>query len=403
MKRRTFLAGSAFASNLKSYSAAGGRANVDQALRSGIGRREIPAEVGMFSDHKGMLYAGAFGTRDSAGPAPGLDAIFNIASMTKAITSVAAMQLVEQGKLDLSEPVSRHLPQLAGLDVLEGFDPSGAPQLRPVRTPVTLRHLLAHTGGFCYDLWDEKMFRYSSAKLANSPGEPGPLMFDPGTRWQYGQGVDWAGRLVEAISGATLEEYFQQKILGPLGMSDTSYILPETKFDRRVSTYRRGPDGKLQENQRKLPARPKTFNGGGGLYSTAGDYVRFMQMILNEGRGVNGARILKPASVEAMMSNQIGELTAGKMKSFRPEVSADVDIQPGKAQKWGLGFLINTAPYEGGRSAGTLAWAGLYNTFFWIDPKRGRCGVLMMQFLPFVDKEAVGLLDEFERAVYKEL
>jgi CubicO group peptidase (beta-lactamase class C family) len=165
--------------------------------------------------------------------------------------------------------------------------------------------------------------------------------------------------------------------------------------------YRRQDDGTLAHKPREFPAPPKVFNGGGGLYSTAGDYGRFMQMILGKGRGVNGARILEAGTVESMEINQIGESTAGKMKSYRPDMSSDVDIQPGFDEKWGLGFLINTTPYAGGRSAGSLAWAGLYNTFFWIDPERSLCAVLLMQFLPFVDKEAVGLLGDFERAVYR--
>jgi len=215
--------------------------------------------------------------------------------------------------------------------------------------------------------------------------------------------VDWAGRLVESISGATLEDYFQDKILRPLGMNDTSYIVPESKFERLVTAYHREPGGALQQDGRKLPARPAAFNGGGGLYSTAADYMEFMRMILNQGDGPNGARILKPQTVESMFRTQIGELSAGKMKSFRPATSSDVDIQPGHTEKWGLGFLINTTPYSGGRSAGSGAWAGLFNTFFWIDPQGDRCGVLLMQYLPFVDKEAVGLLDEFEKAVYRQL
>jgi methyl acetate hydrolase len=404
IERRTFLAaGAVAASNLNAYFAEGGPSRVDETLRSGIARRKIPAAVGMVADRNETLYAGAFGKRDSSGPPVGADALFNIASMTKAITTVAALQLVEQGKVDLSEPVAKHLPQLANLDVLEGFDAAGKPSLRPAKTQITLRHLLAHTSGLCYDIWDEQMFRYASTKPANAPGKPGPLMFEPGTRWQYGQGVDWAGRLVETLSGASLEDYFQQKILRPLGMNDTSYNLPESKFDRLVSSYRRDQNGILLENERKLPAPRTTFNGGGGQYSSAADYIRFMQMILNHGMGPNKERILKSQTVESMMTNQIGELTAGKMKSFRPGTSADVDIQPGHTQKWGLGFLINTTPYAGGRSAGSLAWAGLFNTFYWIDPKRRKCAVLMMQYLPFVDKEAVGLLNDFEQAVYRNL
>jgi methyl acetate hydrolase len=237
------------------------------------------------------------------------------------------------------------------------------------------------------------MFRYTS-KHPESPSVPGPLMFEPGKRWQYGRGLDWTGRLVEAISGLTLEEYFQQNIFRPLGMQDTSYILQASKFERLVSNYERVQNGDLKQEDRELPAPPKSFNGGGGLFSTASDYIRFMQMILNRGTGPNNTRILKPNTIDSMEGNP------GKMKTFRPNLSSDVDIQPGHTEKWGLGFLINTTPYAGGRSAGSLAWAGLYNTFYWIDPKRDFCAVILMQFLPFVDKEAVGLLNDFERAVY---
>jgi methyl acetate hydrolase len=404
INRRAFLAvAGGAATSFSSLFAAGDSAGVDETLRSGIGRRKIPAVVGMVGSETKTLYAGAFGTRDSSGVPVRVDSIFAIASMTKAVTTVAALQLVEQGKVDLDEPIAGRLPQLANLDVLEGFDAAGKPSIRPAKTPITLRHLLTHTSGLCYDTWDGNMFRYASAKPAASPAKPGPLMFEPGKRWQYGQGVDWAGRLVETISGTTLENYFQEKILRPLGMEDTSYILPAAKFDRLVGRYHRENGGGLQQDERKLPAPPATFNGGGGLYSTAADYVRFMQMILNHGTGPNNVRILQAKTVESMMTNQIGELTAGKMKSFRPDTSSDVDIQSGRTEKWGLGFLINTTPYAGGRSAGSLAWAGLFNTFYWIDPKQRRCAVILMQYLPFVDKEAVGLLDDFERVTYRNL
>ncbi|MDQ2945158.1 MAG: beta-lactamase family protein [Acidobacteriota bacterium] len=379
-----------------------GSSRIDETLSSGVGRRKIPAAVGMVATESKTLYQGAFGTRDSSGVPIRVDSIFGIASMTKAITTVAALQLVEQGKVKLDEPVSKHLPKLENLEVLDGFDPAtGKPILRPARTPITLKHLLTHTSGLCYDIWDGDAFRYTSqTKGQAASGKVGPLMFEPGTRWQYGLGVDWAGRLVEAVSGLNLEDYFQTKILGPLEMRDTSYILAASKFERLASSYQRQADATLKQDERKPPAPPKEFNGGGGLYSTTGDYVRFMQMILRKGRGLNHAQILAAKTVESMEVNQIGESTAGKMKSYQPDLSSDVDMQPGSTEKWGLGFLINTTPYPGGRSAGSLAWAGLRNTFFWIDPKRSLCAVLMMQFLPFVDKEAMGLLGDFERAVY---
>jgi methyl acetate hydrolase len=398
INRREFSLGVILGAQAARLFATGAASKIDETLRTGIAQRKIPAAVAMAASAHGVVYSGAFGTRDSAGAPVAADSIFGIASMTKAITTVAALQLVEQGKVKLDEPVSRHLPQLEKLEVLESFDADGKPRMRPARTAVTLKHLLTHTSGICYDIWDADMFRYTS-QAGPVPAVP-PLMFEPGTRWQYGMGIDWTGRLVEKLSGMSLEDYFQAKILGPLEMKDTSYLLPASKFDRLVATYAKQPDGSLKQNPRVPPPTPKEFNGGGGLFSTTGDYVRFMQMILGKGQGNNKARILQPKTVESMEINQIGSATAGKMKSLRPSLSSDVDIQPGATEKWGLGFLINTTAYNGGRSAGSLAWAGLFNTFYWIDPKRSLCAVLMMQFLPFVDKEAVGLLGDFEHAVY---
>jgi CubicO group peptidase (beta-lactamase class C family) len=240
------------------------------------------------------------------------DAIFRIYSMTKPITSVAAMILVEEGKIGLDDPVSKYLPDFEKRAVIAKFNAADASyETRPAKRAVTLRHLLTHTSGLCYDTWDGNMFRYMSSTPAVNLAKPGPLMFEPGARWQYGAGVDWAGRLVEAVSGQTLEQYFQSNILGPLGMKDTSYILPPEKFDRLVSVYQRQSDGSLKENPRNQPAAPRFFNGGGGLYSTVGDYTRFMQMILRRGRGSGKEQILSAKTVQMMSTNQIGALSAG--------------------------------------------------------------------------------------------
>ena len=382
-----------------------GGASIDSTLRAGLERHKIPAATAMAATADKITYQGAFGMRDAgSGIAVKPDSIFAIASMTKAITSVAAMQLVDQGKLKLDEPVSKHIPEFATLQVLDGYDSSGKPTLRPVRTPVTLRHLLTHTSGFCYDTWSGDMMKYEKATGTSvAPGVVAPLvplMFEPGTRWQYGYSADWSGRLVEVVSGLTLEAYFQRNICEPLGMTDTSFILAPEKFDRLVGRYDHQPGGSFKQQPRELPKPPAAFNGGGGLYSTAGDYIKFAQMILRRGRGADGKQILHPKTVSLMAANQIGNLGAGKLKTFAPERSSDVDVHPGAIDKWGLGFLINTTPYPSGRSAGSLAWAGIWNTFYWIDPKRQICAVLMMQFLPFVDTEAVAMLSEFEKAVY---
>jgi CubicO group peptidase (beta-lactamase class C family) len=385
-----------------------GATGIDETLRSGIERRKIPCVTAMVATADKTTYSGAFGTRDAAsGVKVQADSIFAIASMTKAVTSVAAMQLLEQGKLTLDEPASKHLPVLGKLEVLEGFDKkTGKAILRPATKPVTLRQLLTHTSGFAYDTWHDGIFKYATQK--GNVGDrtsttPMPLAFEPGTRWQYGYSVDWTGRLVEAVSGLSLEEYFQRNILKPLGMKDTSFLLPAEKFDRLVSRYQKHPDGSLTQEARKPPAAPPWFNGSGGLNSTAPDYIRFMQIILRQGKGSNKEQILQAKTVEMMASNQIGDLDAGKLKTARPDVSSNVDFHPGFKDKFGFGFLINTTAYDGGRSAGSLAWAGVANTFYWIDPRRGMCAVIMMQFLPFCDTEAMGMLRDFERAVYSTL
>jgi methyl acetate hydrolase len=385
--------------------AAGG--GVGAILESSLQQHNIPAAVAMAATPDKITYTGAFGKRDSkSGVAVTPDSIFTIASMTKPVTSVAAMQLVEQGKLKLDEPASTYIAELGSLQVLHGFDAAtGKPILKPATKPVTLRTLLTHTSGFAYDTWFADMLRWEKESGTSLPlgtvAPLTPLMFEPGSRWQYGTSADWSGRLVETVSGLTLEQYFQKNILEPLGMHDTSFLLTAEKFDRLVSEYTRRPkDGALEENPRNLPKPPKAFNGGGGLYSTAGDYVRFMQMILRRGEGPKNQQILQPKTVDMMATNQIGELSAGKLKTVRPNISSDVDFHPGFKDGFGFGFLINATAYKGGRSAGSLAWAGVANTYFWIDPRKGVAGVIMMQYLPFADKEALAVLGDFERAVY---
>jgi len=382
----------------------GATASIDDTLREGLRRRGIPSVVAMVANTHGTLYAGAFGRRDGESETPvALDTIYSIASMTKAITSAAAMQLVEQGKITLDEPVARVLPQLRSMQVLSGFDAAGKPVLRPAKNQITLRHLLTHTSGFAYPQWHAGMFKYAQQVGGLPPGVVAPLVplaFEPGTSWQYGYSADWTGRVVEAISGQTLEHYFQKNIFEPLGMKDTSYIFDNEKFDRLVGRYQRTPDGKFEAVARVRPMPPADFNGGGGLYSTAPDYIRFVQMILRRGLVNVKTEILKGRTVDLMMENSIGGLTAGKLKTFQPNLSSDVDTAPGGRDTWGLGFLINPERHPGGRQPGSLAWAGIFNTYFWIDPSRGIGGVIMMQYLPFYDVEAVGLLNDFERAVY---
>lgn len=406
MTRRQFGAASlAFGANARRLFGAN---HIDDVLRTGIAKRRIPCVAAMVANSERILYQGAFGKRDDSGVEVTIDSIFAIASMTKAITSASAMQLVEQGKVKLHEPVAKYLPQLEGVQVLDGYDANEKPILRSPKTPVTLAHLLTHTSGLVYANWSAELSRYF-AKAGTPTPPPGivapvtPLMFDPGTRWQYGTGIDFAGKLVEAISGLTLEQYFQKNIFEPLGMKDTTFVFPAAKFDRLVSGYARQPNGELRQNPRTPPQPPREYNGGGGLTSTCADYVKFMQMILRHGTrsgSTSRGEILSGRSVDLMSTNQTGNVRAGILKTMNKGVSDDVDLHPGHSDRYTYGFLTNLDPVEGGRSAGSLAWAGIFNTFYWIDPTRNLCAVIMMQFLPFVDKEAVGLLSDFERAVY---
>ena len=370
--------------------------SIDEVLRSAVEQRKIPAIAGVAGTQSAITYSGAFGTRDAESQMPiAVDSIFSIASMTKAVTSVAAMQLVERGKVTLDEPASKHVPELASLQVLDGFDDSGKPMLRPARTPVTLRQLLTHTSGFAYDTWHEGMFRLTSSKVDITH----VLAFEPGTRWQYGPSTMWAGRVVEAASGQNLEQYLQANVLGPLEMKDTTFVFPGKKFERLVTGYQRQADGSLKPMPRSVPKPPASYRGDGGLFSTAPDYLKFTQMILRRGTAPGG-RILEEKTVAQMSANGTGKIAAGRLKSVRPAQSSDVDFHPGHDDRYTLGFLMNPDAYPGRRAAASLAWAGLFNTDYWIDPHSGVAGVILMQLLPFADRDAVGVLGDFERAVY---
>jgi len=226
-----------------------------------------------------------------------------------------------------------------------------------------------------------------------------PIMSDPGTRWEYGTNIDFVGKAVEAVSGKPLDAYLRDHIFAPLGMSDTGFKIGESQRKRLVGMHARGEDGTLAAIPFELEQEPEFHMGGGGLYGTAADYIKFTQMILNKGRG-NSNQVLKPETIALMGQNNIGELTMGKMTTALPVYTNDVDLYPDIVKKWGLSFLINTAKTAEGRSAGSLAWAGLANTYFWIDPARNVAGVILMQLLPFFDGKALETFAGFERGVY---
>lgn len=373
-------------------------------LSDSLAAADIPGAVALVGNRGGIIDTMVLGRR-SDGSAMTLDTVFQLASMTKAVTSVAAMQLVEAGRLALDAPLAALLPDLADPRVITGFAADGSVRLRPAVRPITLRHLLTHTSGLGYDFVHANMAR---ARGVDGPPAFGsmaslrtPLLFDPGDDWAYGIGTDWVGLAVEAASGQRLDAYFAEHITGPLGMGDTGFTPPDAGRDRCTGVMARGEDGGLAPFAINIGGGTSAefISGGGGLWATAPDYMRFLRMLLGGG-SLDGVTILAPASVAEMARNQIGALRAGRMTTTMPALSRAIDWFPAMTPGWGLGFLINPEPGPDGRPAGCLAWAGIANTFFWIDPTTGIAAVLLMQLLPFADPGALAVLGAFERGVY---
>ncbi|MGB1879381.1 MAG: serine hydrolase domain-containing protein [Gammaproteobacteria bacterium] len=375
---------------------------LEGAVASGV----VPGVVAMAADADGVIHESAHGvTGPERDVAMQTDSVFRIASMTKAITSTAAMLLVERGLLALDEPMKAVAPELGEARVLEGFAPDGAPRTRAPARDITLRHLLTHTSGYSYDLFNAQVGRFMehaglpSITTCSFDSLRAPLVFDPGSAWEYGIGIDWAGRLVEIVSGQKLGAFLAENLFAPLGMRDTAFELREDMKDRLVDAAARDPEGRLSRLEFEFPADGDFQMGGGGLYSTAADYLRFTRMLLGGGQ-LDGQRVLKPETVALMAENSIGEIEVPKFESDNPAMALPVEMFPGQVKRWGLSFLLNTEDVPGGRGAYSLTWAGVHNTFFWIDPKRSLTAVLMMQLLPANDPQVLSTLVDYELALY---
>lgn len=385
-------------------------AGIDRQLAKAAERQELPGVVALAATADTLLYAGAQGRRSLAHEAPmTLDTVFWLASMTKAVTATAAMQLIEQGQLTLETPVASILPILGEVPVLTGFDAAGQPRLRSPKRPITIHHLLTHTAGFSYEMISPALLRYRAvadkvpytarAKAAGIPSALAlPLLFDPGERWEYSISMDWLGRVIEAVTGEQLGDYFHHAIFEPLGMHDTSFALSPSQVGRLAIMHNRQADGTLTVADFTMPTAPRTHSGGGGLSGTGPDYLRFLQLFLQQGT-VNSQRILAPETVALMARNQLGGLTVQPMRSALPETLYDVDFYPNMAQGWGYSFLVNLEPSAQGRSAGSLAWAGLGNTYYWIDLKRGIAGLFLTQVKPFFDPIVLTHFRAFEQLI----
>ena len=378
---------------------------LDQTIAAGT----LNFAVAAVGNTTGQTWSHAAGYQDAEKTKPASpDNIIQIASMTKLVTTIAALQLMEQGKLDLDTPISAYAPELNGLQVLKGFAADDTPIFEKANRAPTARELMTHTAGYVYEFWNANALKGGQLGVTPSLFGKGnyleaPLAFQPGTAWEYGINTDWLGVLVEKLSGQRLAEYFDDNIFMPLGMTDTFYELPVGKLDRSVTVMARAAEGLV-----KLPSFQPTpmekgsmphYSGGGGLSSTVADYGRVLQMLLNGG-SLHGKTLLKPETVDSMFQNNIGDIQPVALATVMPTLSNTADMSFGDEVTFGLGLLIHTDGIDGGRKPNTGSWAGLFNSYYWVDREAGTYGIFGTQVLPFYDGVAIETLLELEQAVY---
>jgi CubicO group peptidase (beta-lactamase class C family) len=376
-------------------------AGFEKALEAAVASGRIAGAVAAVADRDGVTYSRQAGVRQAGEPAAMTqDTLFWLASMTKAIVSVAALREVEAGRLSLDGDLAGLLPEFADLKVLEGFGEDGTPRLRPARRAPTLRDLLTHTSGFGYAFLSEDLTRWHAATGAADPNGGTraahvlPLLHDPGEAWSYGIGVDWAGLAVEAASGQRLDAYLAEHILGPLGMTDTGFAPVDPT--RRATAHLRVEGTLFPAPTPPGGTEAEVLSGGGGLHGTAPDYLRFLRMLLNGG-ALDGARILKAETVRALSEVQTGALRAGAFKTANGVLTTDFDLYPDMQTGHGLASVVTPEATKEGRRPGALNWAGIFNTYFWVDPEAGKAGVLLTQLMPFGDPDVLALLRALER------
>jgi methyl acetate hydrolase len=380
---------------------------IDKVLSTAVDGGAVPHVAAIAADRDGIIYEGGAGVRiaGEGGAAVTTATQFRIMSMTKIVATAAALQLKESGRLDFDAPVAQFCPEFADLQVLDGFD-GDTPRLRAPRTQATVHHLVTHTSGLGYWFFDADLARFE--QLTGTPNVLGgagafgaPLLHDPGERFTYGINTDWLGKVVEAVTGQGLDVVIKENITGPLGMDDTMFLLDEGRTANAVTVHVPGEGGGWASAGELLPQQPDWWAAGHGLYSTPRDYIRFERALLRGGE-LDGARILKPETVDEAFTNQIGDLDfPAAIPTADPPITGPFNAGPG--WKWGYGLLLNTADVPGGRRAGTGAWAGLFNTHFWVDRTSGICASIYTNSLPFVTPEAFALYGEFEQALYAAL
>jgi len=377
-----------------------GTAALSSFLKEATDRGDVPGVVVAVVNKDGVVYHEAFGRSRTLTSTPMTkDTIFNMASMTKPVTSVAIMMLVEDGKLKLDDEVAKYLPKYKDPLVISKFNEADSTyETRPAKRPITIRHLLTHTSGIGYG--------FASPTLTKIMAKTGkteldlPLLFDPGESWAYGASTRVLGNVVEVISGQKIDAFLESRILGPLGMHDTSYLVPPSKYPRVVAVNARDAEGKFVE--RPMPATlTAQVAGDGGLYGTAGDYGLFLRMLLNRGK-LGDTRILSEKSVKTMLESQTGKVVVQPQESANLAVSRNFPLGAGK-DHWGLGFQLAAETAPNRRTPGSGTWAGIFNTHFFVDPSREIGVVVMMQTLPFYDEAAMKVYAGVEEAVYRNL
>lgn len=368
----------------------------------------VPGVAAVVTDRIGNLFEGAAGLREAGEDAAMTpDSVFAIFSTTKAITGTTVLQLVEEGRLDLDAPAKTYAPAIGELQVLDGFEADGTPRLRAPKRDITTRMLMLHTAGFGYDFFNERYNRLAEAGrqpsviTASHAALNTPLLFDPGEAWEYGSNIDWAGQVVEGVTGQRLGEVMKARVFEPLGMEDTGFTLSPAMRARRVTMHQRDAAGALTPLPGfELPQPPEVDMGGHGLYSTALDYAKFIRMWLNDGAGPTG-RVLKPGTVAMAEQNGLGDMKIKGLPGVIPSLSNYAEFFPGMPKSWGLTFMINDEDAPTGRPAGSLAWAGLANLYYWIDRRNGIGGFWATQIFPFADPASVGGYLDLETAVYR--
>ncbi|GEL18978.1 serine hydrolase domain-containing protein [Pseudonocardia asaccharolytica] len=378
--------------------------SIYQVLQCAVESGAVPNVVGIAADRNGVIYEGAAGPREAGGSDPvGPDSSFRIMSMTKMVATVAALQLVERGSLELDAPIDHYRPEWADLQVLEGFD-GDTPKLRPAASRATVKQLITHTTGLGYWFWNADLLRWE--QVTGTPNVlsganvifTAPLTADPGTTFQYGTNIDWLGRVIETASGTSLDVFVKENITAPLEMDDTAFLMSPQQRANSVPVHLKGEDGSWAPSEIDLNQNPEYFAGGHGLHSTPRDYLQFQRMLLGDGT-VEGTQILRPETVDAAFTSQIGDLEfPPALPTADPTATCDFNLGPGF--KWGYGLLLTTRDIPGMRRAGSGAWAGLCNTHFWVDRTTGITGAIYSQFLPFAAPESLDMYADFEKALY---